>query len=150
MATKLTAQQAADLVYLQEEEKVARDVYEAMNKLYPNQAFANIMGSEQNHMDSVWNKVVTYGLTAQVADLNTRGVFKNATLQTEYNNLIAKGKLSLRDALEVGVHIEEMDITDIINFMSKTTTDIARVMNNLLDGSYNHLDSFNAALANLK
>ena len=145
----LTKKQEDDLVYLMEEEKVARDVYEVMDGLYPGQAFANIKGSKQSHMDSVWGKVVKYNLTDRVADLATRGVFANPDLQHEYDNLITKGNLSLKDALEVGVIIEEMDIADIIKFMAVTVKDVARVMNNILDGSYSHLDSFNAGLANL-
>lgn len=147
MAVKLTQQQADDLVYLTEEEKVARDVYEHLNTLYPNQPFGLIMGSEQNHMDAISNKVVQYDLMDRItAPLAERGVFTNDTLQHEYDKLIAKGEKSLKDALEVGVIIEEMDIVDIIKFMAVTTRDIARVMNNLLEGSYSHLDSFNTAL----
>ena len=145
----LTTQQADDLVYLMEEEKVARDAYEALDVLYPGQAFASIKGSEQSHMDAVWAKVVKYGLADRVADLSVRGVFENEDLQHEYDKLIAKGSLSLKDGLEVGVIIEEMDIVDIIKFMQDTAPDVARVMNNILDGSYSHLDSFNAGLANL-
>jgi len=56
---------------------------------------------------------------------------------------VAKGSLSLTDAMEVGVIIEEKDIEDITYFKTRTThRDVTRVYDNLLEGSYNHLGAF--------
>jgi len=51
--------------------------------------------------------------------------------------------VSYCDALQVGIRIEELDIDDIENALSDVTAqDVNRVLNNLLSGSYNHLNAF--------
>ena len=139
----LTEEEASDLIFLREEEKLARDVYLAMLDLYEAQIFANISVSEQRHMDSVKRLIDKYGLVDPVVD-DTPGVFTNSDLGNIYAQLIEKGTHSLEDALEVGVIIEEMDIHDIEVEMlpDATRLDVKRVLTNLLAGSYNHLDAF--------
>ena len=137
-----------NLIFLREEEKLARDVYLAMLDIYDAQIFANISVSEQRHMDAVKNLIVKYKLQDPVVD-DTPGAFTNATLASLYKSLIEKGSESFIDALEVGVIIEEMDIHDIEVEMLPYTNklDIKQVMTNLLAGSYNHLDAFNSNLS---
>jgi len=146
----LSDKEASDLVFLREEEKLARDVYLAMFGLYETQIFVNISVSEQRHMDSVKGLLDKYGLEDPVVD-DTPGVFTSPVLAEIYVQLIEKGSLSLKDALEVGVIIEEMDIRDIEEEMlpTATQTDVKRVLANLLAGSYNHLDAFEKSLAAL-
>jgi hypothetical protein len=75
----------------------------------------------------------------------TAGVFANPDLQQLYNDLIAKGNVSLLDALQVGVAIEEKDIEDLKAAMAITNNkDVLRVYSNLLNGSLNHLAAFNS------
>ncbi|MCK5000539.1 MAG: DUF2202 domain-containing protein [Anaerohalosphaera sp.] len=144
----LTEKQAADLTFLREEEKLARDVYLAMFELYGTRIFNNISASEQRHMDSVGALLDKYGLEDPIID-DTPGVFANEDLAGIYESLIAKGNLSLIDALEVGLKIEIMDIHDIEVEMlpDVTQTDVENVLSNLLAGSYNHLDAFKSQLA---
>ena len=139
----LSEKEASDLIFLREEEKLARDVYLAMFDLYEAQIFANISVSEQRHMDSVKGLIDKYDLEDPVVD-GTPGVFTSLVLSEIYAQLIEKGSLSLKDALEVGVIIEEMDIHDIEVEMlpDATQLDVKRVLANLLAGSYNHLDAF--------
>ncbi len=64
-----------------------------------------------------------------------------------YDTLIEKGNLSLIDALEVGVTIEETDISDLQNILAEgVPEDFEIVYQSLLDGSYKHLDAFNRQL----
>ncbi|MEN8128134.1 MAG: DUF2202 domain-containing protein, partial [Planctomycetota bacterium] len=86
---------------------------------------------------------------------DTPGVFANPVLAQLYVDLVAQGSgegAILKDALEVGVFIEELDIHDIKDLMlpDATQTDVQRVLANLLAGSYNHLDAFNKSLAALE
>ena len=143
----ISDKEAGDLVFLREEEKIARDVYLAMFALYEAQIFANISVSEQRHMDAVKGLLDKYGISDPVVD-DTPGVFTNAALAQIYSQLITKGSASFTDALEVGVMIEEMDIEDIETVMlpDATKSDVKRVLTNLLAGSYNHLDAFTAEL----
>lgn len=72
-----------------------------------------------------------------------QGLFSNEELQALYNEFIAKGLLSVQDALEVGVLIEQTDIADLEGTLDVITRfDIKRVFTNLLNGSYNHLEAF--------
>ena len=143
----LSEKEASDLIFLREEEKLARDAYIAMFEMYGTQIFINISSSEQRHMDSVKGLLDKYGLEDPIVD-DTPGAFTNALLSQIYADLIAKGSLSLKDALEVGVAIEELDIHDIEVEMlpDATQSDVKRVLANLLSGSYNHLDAFTSQL----
>ena len=70
----LSEKEASDLIFLREEEKLARDVYLAMFDLYEAQIFVNISVSEQRHMDSVKGLIDKYDLEDPVVD-GTPGVF---------------------------------------------------------------------------
>lgn len=146
-APTLTEKEASDIIFLREEEKLARDVYLAMFDLYEAQIFANISLSEQRHMNAVKNLIDKYDLEDPIVD-DTPGVFTNTALAEIYAQLIEKGSLSLEDALEVGVIIETMDINDLQNEMlpDATRLDVIRVLTNLLAGSYNHLEAFTSEL----
>jgi len=138
----LTEDEKAGLLQMREEEKLARDVYIKMYALYGKRIFSNIIESEQRHMDAVKGLLDRYDL-ADPATGNDVGVFTDPHIQDLYNELYAKGTLSLKDALEVGVIIEKMDIADLEKLLAETTKrDITRVYENLLAGSYNHLAAF--------
>jgi len=97
-------------------------------------------------MNSVARLISKYELDDTVVN-NGLGIFANGVIQDEYDRLLEKRKLNLTSALEVGVEIEEMDIGDIERMQEETdNSDIKRVLSNLLDGSNNHLDTFNTQL----
>lgn len=142
----LTEDEKAGLIQMREEEKLARDVYIKMYALYGKRIFSNIIESEQRHMDAVKVLLDRYALI-DPASGNDVGVFTDPQIQNLYNELCAKGALSLVDALEVGVIIEELDIADLEKLLLETTKrDITRVYENLLAGSYNHLAAFESML----
>jgi len=145
----LTVEEVADLVHMREEEKLARDVYLALYDQWQTPIFQNIASSEQMHMDALATLLTTYGIddpVAQTAD--QRGVFVNADLQNLYTQLVAQGSASLVDALTVGATIEDLDIKDLNESLSRTThPDIASTYENLKMGSENHMRAF---VSNLK
>ena len=97
-------------------------------------------------MDSVAKLISKYELDDAVVN-NGPGIISNGDIQTLYDDLLKKGRGNLTSALEVGVEIEVMDIDDIETTQEETDkADIKRVLSNLLDGSYNHLDAFNTQL----
>jgi hypothetical protein len=88
-----------------------------------------------------------YGIADPVAGMAV-GQFATEHFQTLYTDLVAKGTLSLVDALEVGAVIEEIDIIDLFDCKAATThQDIARVYTNLEAASENHLRAFVGQLA---
>ena len=143
----LTMDEAATLIYMREEEKLARDVYQYLYGVWGTPVFANIAVSEQRHMDALLNLINKYGLSDPAQG---PGVFTNPDLQALYNKLIADGSGSVLAALEVGVTIEKTDMADLQAAIAETTKrDLQRVYTNLMNGSYNHLAAFEAHIASL-
>jgi hypothetical protein len=132
----------AQLIYIIQEEKLARDVYAALAKTTGINKFANITKSEQSHMDQLKVILKTYGIKDPTLNLKV-GVFVDKKLTALYKTLMTKGALSSADAIAVGVLIEKTDIKDI-NAMAKNVTqaDIKLTLANLLRGSENHLAAF--------
>lgn len=135
-----------DLMLMREEEKLARDVYSALFERWGLPVFSNIARSEQQHMDALAFLFETYGLTDPV--MAERGQFSSSELQALHDDLLARGSLSLAEALKVGAAVEELDIKDLQKALERTEeADIVRVYQNLLRGSENHLRAFNRQLA---
>jgi len=140
-AGPLTPAEEQDILFMQEEEKLARDVYAALYATWQIPAFDNIGGAEQTHMDSMTVLVDRYQLESSMQD--TAGVFSNETLQFLYNDLVARGSASPEEALRVGALIEEVDLVDLQEAMTRTDRqDILQVYGNLAKGSRNHLRAF--------
>ncbi len=151
IATVLPAQAAtptvsattkAQLLYLVEEEKLARDVYAALDAVSVSPKFKNISGSEQTHMDAVAVLLKTYGIKNPTIG-KAAGEFTDKSLTALYKTLVAKGKLSELDAISVGILIEKKDLADLAT-LAKTVkkADIKLTLANLKKGSENHLAAF--------
>jgi hypothetical protein len=142
----LTEEEVAGLVFMRQEEKLAHDVYIALGEQWGLPVFRNIAGAESNHEAQIAVLLERYGIEDPAAGLAV-GEFADADLQLLYNELLAKGGLSLRDALEVGVTIEETDIADLVKRKAELSqTDIRTVYARLERGSQNHLRAFNRLL----
>lgn len=138
----LSDDEASGLLYMVEEEKLARDVYLALYNETGLTVFERIARSEQMHMDAVLSLIEKYNLTAPET-LNEQGVFQNEELQALYDRLVEMGSQNTTEALRVGALIEETDIKDLQNWLAKTDNeDIERVYEHLMAGSENHLRAF--------
>ncbi len=136
----LSAEEAAALLFMREEEKLARDVYNQLFALWGLPTFQSIAASEQTHMDQVKLLMDRYALSDPALD---PGQFTDANLQALYNQLMAQGSLSIADAIKVGATIEEVDIVDLqTRFTQTDNADIQLVYNNLMNASFNHLQAF--------
>lgn len=130
------------ILYMREEEKLARDVYQQLYDIWKINNFNNIGNSEQTHIDAMESLIKRYNLT-DPAENKGIGEFSNPGLQELHNGLIEQGSKSEIDALKVGAAIEEIDIIDIEEYIAQTSKqDIITVYENLLKGSRNHLRSF--------
>jgi hypothetical protein len=141
------SQEAIDwLRYMREEEKLALDVYSNLNAQWGLLVFDRISKSEERHFAAIKTLLDRHGVTDPAAATGV-GVFENQKIQTLYNDFMAKGILSIVDALQVGITIENTDIEDLRQASDSTQNkDILRVYTNLLQGSYNHLDAFESHL----
>jgi hypothetical protein len=130
------------LLFMREEEKLARDVYLVLYGKWQQTTFSNIASSEENHMAAVKNLLDYYGLPDPAAG-NGIGEFVNQDLQALYTALIVQGTQSLPEALLAGGAIEEIDILDLEDYLvTAKHNNIITVYNRLLDGSCNHLRAF--------
>lgn len=143
-AAELDSNETAALLFMLEEEKLARDVYNFLFTIWGQPTFQNIAASEQAHMDEIKLLVERYGLADPTL---AAGQFTDASLQALYTQLTTQGSLSIGEALKVGAVIEEIDIRDLQTRLARTdNADIQLVFNNLMNGSYNHLKAFSSTL----
>jgi hypothetical protein len=141
----LSSEEAAKLLFIREEEKLAMDVYQALYEKWRLSIFSNIAASEKRHFEAVGTLIARYDLADPAKE--AAGEFTNSDLQTLYTDLVGRGMLSLIDALEVGIEIEEMDMQDLQDAISTTDNrDVLMVYGNLFDGSSNHLAAFSSHL----
>ena len=137
----LTEGERNNLLFMREEEKLARDVYLYMYEKYELNIFNNIASSEQTHMNAVLAIMEKYGVADPAS--NELGVFTNVTLQALYDNLITQGNVSLIGALTVGATIEDVDIRDLDEAIDATSkSDLIAMYEMLNCGSRNHMRAF--------
>jgi hypothetical protein len=149
-AETYSAQAIADLRFMIEEEKLARDVYLSFGVLYPTiMPFKNIPNSEQTHFNTLVTQAGLAGVN--VSDLTSlpSNTFQDATLQSLFSTLVAQGSTSSFAALTVGKNIELKDIDDLNLAMSRisSSSSLYTAYGNLRNGSNNHLNAFNTWLA---
>lgn len=143
----LDAAETAGVLFTREEEKLARDVYLALFEKWQESEFARIAASEQRHMDAVKTLLDRHELVDPVGT-NPPGVFSDARLAAQYAELVARGKQSRLEALQVGALIEEMDIHDLDGLLAGTDeADLKVVYENIGNGSRHHLRAFVQLLA---
>jgi len=136
----LTTSEKDGLLFMAEEEKLAGDVYQALNEKWNLRVFNNIGKAERTHEAAIKTLLTRYSLPDP-----TRGAgeFSNDTMQVLYDDLVIRGSASARDALQVGAAVEEIDILDLKERMAQTDkADILMVYANLEKGSENHLRAF--------
>lgn len=141
-ASPLSLEERAGLIFMREEEKLARDVYTALGSVWNVRIFSNIAQSEQTHTEAVRQLLEKYEISDPVVN-DTVGVFTDPRFAELYTQLVEKGRASLVDALRVGAEIEDLDIRDLDREIAKTDNeDIAMVYEQLQRGSRNHLRAF--------
>ncbi len=123
----LTDTDVAHLIFMRSEEKLARDVYLAIDKMYPKiRIFYRIATrAEQTHTDKILEKLEKFNIpdpepstkydTLPPAD--QIGVFENPWFKEYFEDKFKKltdlADNGLLDALYVGALIEELDMKDI-------------------------------------
>ena len=139
----ISADEEAGLVFMREEEKLARDVYLTLYEIWGLEVFNNIALSEQTHTDTIKKILDKYQIADPVLD-DSVGVFTDYHFTEVFEALVAKGSESLESALQVGAQIEDLDMKDIVESIEviEGNDDIVMVYEELLKGSRNHLRSF--------
>jgi len=138
----LSADAASGLIYMIEEEKMARDLYDAFFDQTGSTVFDRISDSEQQHYDTLITVADAAGIDLSAIS-TTVGVFTNPEIQSLYDLLLAQGSLSLDAAYEVGVLVEQTDIADLQNYITGEDIGIVGTIYEHLEvGSEHHLATF--------
>lgn len=164
--SNLTDEQKYTIAYMWNEEKLAKDIYLALNDIYPTQQLEKIATqAETKHQALVEELVQRYDLnitnlvdySESYSEAELRafapGEFGIQEIQDLYDVLYEKGSQSQQDALEVGCMVEVVDINDlnedIIIAEETNASDLIAVFNVLRDGSYSHYWAFDKGLKNM-
>ena len=146
----LSDSEAASIMALITEEKLALDVYSALADEFDLGILDNLEAAETIHLGALTDLAEKYDLDTSVADLG-EGVFNNESFQDLYNELVAQGSQSQEAALEVIALIEEMDISDLIDYSEGVDNqDISAVYTMLQNGSETNLAAVLNLLQDLK
>ena len=139
---ELSQEEADGIIFMRQEEKVARDVYTILGQTWNLQIFENIKMAEQKHMDAVKKMIIKYNLTDPVIN-DEVGVFADPAFQQMFDDFVLQGQQSIIEAMLVGQTIEEQDIAALENQLSFIDNqDLIKVYSNLKTASENHLFAF--------
>ena len=108
----LSSLEEIGLTKMREEEKLARDVYQALHDKGGHRVFINIAQSKQQHMNAIHALLEKYSMEDPAAE-TPAGVFHDPELQPLYDSLVKQGEQSLVEAFQVGGTIEDLDIKDL-------------------------------------
>ena len=164
--SNLTDAQKYTIAFMWNEEKLAKDIYLALNSIYPTHQLETIATqSETKHQALVEELVQRYDLNiTNLVDYSENyseeelrafepGEFAIQAIQDLYDALYSKGSQSQQDALEVGCMVEVTDINDLNEEIAiaeeVNASDLVAVFSHLRDGSYNHYWAFNRGLQNI-
>jgi hypothetical protein len=157
----LTQELKDTLSYMQNEERLAFDVYNELYKLFPtaNQLNNIATNSESVHIQTVELLILKYINSVDEfsnLDLNTdlsettAGEYSISAIKDLYDALMSIGDDSKQAALEVGCMIEVTDINDldgdIALAQASNATDVEAAFVYLRNGSYNHYWAFDSGL----
>ncbi len=144
--TTLSKSDQDALLFMLEEEKLARDTYIYLDNLWAINQFSNIKNSEQTHMNTIISLLEENKIDYTILPT---GEFENQDLQNYYNQFIAEGSVNSVNALKIGATIEDLDIVDLEEYIKATSnTSIISVFESLQCGSKNHLNSFMSGIIN--
>lgn len=167
--TVLSQELKNTLSHMGNEERLAFDIYSELYKIYPQRQLYNIANnSESVHIQAVQFLVQKYiGEYSEFSNVDSTelayketsisqmqtGVYDIQAIQDLYNTLYNKGKVSAKDALEVGCMVEVVDINDLSEYITLAdaaeANDVSTVFDFLRQGSYQHYWAFDSALKTL-
>lgn len=145
IVTKLSSDEISGLLFMREEEELARDLYIDIYDKKGLNTFKNISEkAETKHAEAIRVLLQRYGIDDP--STGSHNTYNDQDLQGLYNQLFSNaiGSDDLA-ALRVGAFVEETDIRDNNHYKSLVSDehqDIISTYDNLLCGSRNHLRAF--------
>ncbi|WP_018024288.1 ferritin-like domain-containing protein [Corynebacterium ulceribovis] len=136
----------ATLQLLQEEERMARDLYRALGEKWPARQFENIPNSEQMHMEQLGQLLDEAGVPRAGEGLPA-GTYAFPELQALYDGWLERGLTSRTEAFQVGIELEKQDIADLEKARDAATDEALKsAYSNLIEASKRHLQAFTRGL----
>jgi hypothetical protein len=160
----LTDAQKESIAFMWNEEKLAKDLYLALNAIHPSQQLSNIATySETQHQSAmqsllakynidVWQPIIgTASYSSSAMERIQPGAFTLPSLQTLYDGLLVKGSASSQASLQVGCMVEVTDVNDLNLklLLADNVQDLKSTLESLRSGSYNHYWAFDSGLKQL-
>ncbi len=137
-----SADLAAQLAYLIQEEKLAHDIYVLAASKYGVNVFENISKSETTHQTAIGSLLAGYSLADPTVGLPP-GAFLDPSVQKLYDELALRVNSSQEQAVEVGVLIEKTDIADLQKVVNASPREqVTTVLQRLIAASQRHLQAF--------
>jgi hypothetical protein len=138
----ISAEVADMLVFMVQEEQLARDVYALAIDEYGDRVFVNINGAESNHMAELQVLLDRYDLPDPTVG-TVPGQYSDEELTAMYADLVARVGTDRAGAIEAGIAVETADIADLRHALGLAApSDVTGVLENLLAGSERHLAAF--------
>jgi hypothetical protein len=134
------------ILFMREEEKLARDIYLRLYEMWGAQPFENMRQVEERHMAALLCLISKYELKDPVGD-RAVGSFKTHEFAKLYKILLKKGSQSLPDSYAVGAMLEVWDMSDKIEIEEDLDNkDLIAVVEELRRSSRNHMRSLDLNL----
>lgn len=138
----LMADEKQWLMFMREEEKLARDFYMEMYNAWGLSIFVGMSKEEKEHLNSLLEIFRMYFLPDPIG-IDTPRSYANNYLANVHNSLYNQGIQSIKDGLKACALQEEINILDLDSAIKSTQKrNIQKVYSELQRDSFNHLRSF--------
>lgn len=138
-ATSMSGDEVASLRYARQQEKLARDVYRALERRWSMSVFRTLARSHGQGMVAVKALLTRYRIADPVAGRG-EGRFADPAFSRLYRNSVRQGQWSRWDARSVGVRIESREMRELrARLLSAAHPDVRRLLTQLRQASSSHL-----------
>jgi len=140
---------AWQLIWMHDQEKLARDVNLRFAGKWAEPIFSSIAESEQRHMDELAAMISLYELQPLI-ETDEIGVFGDDRHSEAFSELIRRGEQSLLEAYRAAAYLEEWDIKELNGGIGSTAEHpLVDTYSRVLGGASNHLKTFVTKMSGL-
>lgn len=129
-----------------EGERMARDLYSRLHEAWGQPRFERFADAGQRHLDALTAQMDRLGIM-RAAVMPEPGAYADPEIQALYDAWLDRGSTSDREALAVGIELEERAIAELEGIIARTDdAELAETFGYLLDGARNHRESLRNGL----
>lgn len=140
---QISEEESAIIISMKDKEKLTYDVYYSLNEKYSSDIFKKMIQNELQHKELSAGLALKYGINISVNSDNEVGKFSNPKDQNIYDEMMRYGGYSLLDAFRAGARMEEINISEQLDYISKSSNEeIIKVFEIIEKGSEEQLRTF--------